>query len=87
MEHWHLDIIHMLEHYFVYTDLRWLCQVPGPHFPHLQDFNDPWGIFTFVTVFILWVLHSISIELENPFGADANDLDVHVTWRSAAIDF
>eukprot|EP00434_Breviolum_minutum_P029634 symbB.v1.2.026199.t1/scaffold2557.1/size76417/4 len=34
-------------------------------------------IFTFVTVFILWVLHSISIELENPFGADANDLDVH----------
>lgn len=34
-------------------------------------------VFTFVTVFILWVLHSISIELENPFGADANDLDVH----------
>jgi len=34
-------------------------------------------IFTFVTVFILWGLHSISIELENPFGADANDLDVH----------
>ncbi|CAE7659000.1 unnamed protein product [Symbiodinium pilosum] len=34
-------------------------------------------ILTFVTVFILWSLHSIAIELENPFGADANDLDVH----------
>jgi len=34
-------------------------------------------ILTFITVFILWSLHSIAIELENPFGADANDLDVH----------
>jgi len=34
-------------------------------------------VITFITVFILWSLHSIAIELENPFGADANDLDVH----------
>jgi len=35
------------------------------------------GILAFIQVFILWSLQSIAIELENPFGADANDLDVH----------
>jgi len=40
-------------------------------------FTSPWwaGIFTFVTVFILWVLNSIAVEIENPFGSDENDID------------
>lgn len=32
--------------------------------------------FAFIQVFILWGLHAIATELENPFGADANDLNV-----------
>merc|ERR1711879_697374 len=32
------------------------------------------GILCFIAVFILWSLNSIAIELENPFGEDANDL-------------
>lgn len=33
------------------------------------------AIFTFVQVFILWSLHFIAVEIENPFGVDDNDLD------------
>lgn len=32
--------------------------------------------FTFIQVFILWVLNSIAVEIENPFGHDTNDLPV-----------
>jgi len=31
--------------------------------------------FSFVQVFILWSLNYIAVQLENPFGSDANDLD------------
>jgi hypothetical protein len=34
-------------------------------------------IFGFVQVFVLWALNLIAVELENPFGMDANDLDCH----------
>lgn len=34
------------------------------------------GLFTFIQVFILWSLNSIAVQIENPFGADANDLDL-----------
>mmetsp|Transcript_47620 Transcript_47620/g.101940 ORF Transcript_47620/g.101940 Transcript_47620/m.101940 type:complete len:613 (-) Transcript_47620:106-1944(-) len=33
------------------------------------------AIFVFIQVFILWALNFIAVEIENPFGADANDLD------------
>jgi len=35
------------------------------------------GAFIFVAlqVFILWALNFIAIEIENPFGTDANDID------------
>mmetsp|Transcript_27758 Transcript_27758/g.61276 ORF Transcript_27758/g.61276 Transcript_27758/m.61276 type:complete len:540 (+) Transcript_27758:49-1668(+) len=33
------------------------------------------AILTFVQVFILWALDFIAVELENPYGLDANDLD------------
>merc|ERR1719149_279004 len=40
--------------------------------------NPVWAtIFGFVQVFILWALNFIAVELENPFGMDANDLDGH----------
>lgn len=32
------------------------------------------AIFTFIIVFIYWVLNSIAVEIENPFGPDANDI-------------
>jgi len=32
-------------------------------------------VFTFIQVFIMWSLKAIAVELENPFGEDANDLD------------
>lgn len=32
-------------------------------------------VFAFLQVFILWSLNTIAIEIENPFGKDANDLD------------
>merc|ERR1712217_13957 len=32
-------------------------------------------IFAFIQVFILWSLNFIAVEIENPFGTDANDLD------------
>lgn len=33
------------------------------------------GIFSFFSVFILWCLNAIAVEIENPFGMDANDID------------
>mmetsp|Transcript_5922 Transcript_5922/g.17692 ORF Transcript_5922/g.17692 Transcript_5922/m.17692 type:complete len:489 (-) Transcript_5922:60-1526(-) len=33
------------------------------------------AIFGFVQVFVLWSLNSISVEIEHPFGDDANDLE------------
>jgi len=33
-------------------------------------------VFTFLLVFVLWSLHFTAAELENPFGDDANDLDL-----------
>jgi len=37
----------------------------------------PWwaGLFSFIQVFTLWTLNLIAVELENPFGTDANDID------------
>lgn len=32
-------------------------------------------IIVFIQVFILWSLNFIAVEIENPFGTDANDLD------------
>jgi len=32
-------------------------------------------VLCFVQVFILWVLNAIAVEIENPFGMDANDID------------
>lgn len=42
-----------------------------------QWIKQPWWafIFGFVQVFILWALNFIAVELENPFGMDANDID------------
>merc|ERR1712113_502603 len=38
--------------------------------------NPYWaGLFVFIQVFILWSLNFIAVEIENPFGTDANDLD------------
>lgn len=34
------------------------------------------AIFSFLATFILWTLNTISTELENPFGQDANDLNI-----------
>merc|ERR1719291_45150 len=31
---------------------------------------------TFLLAFVFWSLHEVSIELENPFGTDINDLDM-----------
>lgn len=33
------------------------------------------AILVFIQVFILWSLNFIAVEIENPFGTDANDLD------------
>lgn len=39
--------------------------------------TEPWcgALFTFVQVFIFWSLNLIAVEIENPFGADENDID------------
>lgn len=34
-------------------------------------------VFTFTQIFVLWCLNFIAEEIENPFGADENDLDGH----------
>lgn len=31
--------------------------------------------FTFIIVFIFWVLNSVAVEIENPFGPDPNDIN------------
>jgi len=42
----------------------------------------PWlFIFTFIQVFILWSLNFIALDLQNPFGQDATDLDCRSTQR------
>lgn len=33
------------------------------------------AVFSFIQVFILWSLNNIAVEIEHPFGNDANDLD------------
>jgi len=44
----------------------------------------PWAaVLCFVQVFILWCLDYIAIEIENPFGEDANDLDT----RTSQLEF
>jgi len=35
------------------------------------------AVFVIIQVFILWSLNFIAVEIENPFGTDANDLDGH----------
>jgi len=38
--------------------------------------NATWAaVFSFIQVFILWALNNIAVEIEHPFGDDANDLD------------
>mmetsp|Transcript_35457 Transcript_35457/g.81099 ORF Transcript_35457/g.81099 Transcript_35457/m.81099 type:complete len:591 (-) Transcript_35457:129-1901(-) len=32
-------------------------------------------VFAFLQVFVLWALNLIAVEIENPFGMDANDID------------
>merc|ERR1719220_1142000 len=48
-----------------------------------QWFTSPWwaALFTFIIVFFFWVLNSIAVEIENPFGPDANDIDCHALQR------
>lgn len=39
--------------------------------------NYKWAfLFTLIQVIVLWSLNLVAIELENPFGTDANDLDM-----------
>merc|ERR1712107_638134 len=33
------------------------------------------GVFTFVQAFIFWAVNIIAVEIHNPFGQDANDLN------------
>uniref|UniRef100_A0A7S1AGP5 Uncharacterized protein n=1 Tax=Noctiluca scintillans TaxID=2966 RepID=A0A7S1AGP5_NOCSC len=42
------------------------------------------ALFTFIMVFVLWSLHFIAGELENPFGCDVNDL--HMTEMQREIN-
>jgi len=53
--------------------LHWLI-VP---FICSQWVTKPWfaALFCFIQVFTLWTLNLIAVELENPFGSDANDID------------
>lgn len=39
------------------------------------------ALFTFVMVFVVWSLHFIAGELENPFGCDVNDLHMEEIQR------
>lgn len=56
--------------------LHWLV-VP---FVVSQWVTRPWWAFcfAFIQVFALWTLNLISMELENPFGSDPNDLDAEL---------
>jgi len=49
----------------------------GTPFVMCQWVSKPWWAFTlsFTQVFILWCLNYIAIEIQNPFGSDANDID------------
>jgi len=51
-----------------------LCVVP---FIVSQWVTKAWwaALFSFIQVFTLWTLNLIAVELENPFGTDANDVD------------
>lgn len=42
-----------------------------------QWVSRPWwaAMFSFIQVFTFWCLNLIALELENPFGTDANDID------------
>jgi len=35
------------------------------------------ALLTFAQTFVLWSLNAIAAEIQNPFGSDANDIDVH----------
>jgi len=39
------------------------------------------GIYTFLIVFVYWSVHYIAVEIEHPFGEDANDLPLEVLNR------
>jgi len=39
------------------------------------------GLFSFLQVFVYWSLNAIAVELENPFGMDANDLDASLMQK------
>mmetsp|Transcript_57622 Transcript_57622/g.89698 ORF Transcript_57622/g.89698 Transcript_57622/m.89698 type:complete len:610 (+) Transcript_57622:83-1912(+) len=56
--------------------LLWLHWFVVP-FVVSQWCKEPWWafVFSFIQVFVLWVLNFIAVELENPFGCDANDID------------
>merc|ERR1719502_2170319 len=40
------------------------------------------AIFCFFQVFVLWALNQIAVQIENPFGDDANDLDAVLFQKS-----
>merc|ERR1719362_2843209 len=38
--------------------------------------NSVWAaVFTLIQVLVLWSLNLVALEIENPFGKDANDMD------------
>lgn len=53
--------------------LHWICTP----FVVSQYVSTPWwgAVFSFLQVFVYWSLNAIAIEIENPFGLDANDID------------
>lgn len=53
--------------------LHWLCTPLVVS----QYVSTPWwgALFSFLQVFVYWSMNAIAIEIENPFGMDANDLD------------
>lgn len=54
--------------HFIYTSIILAVVVP----------NYIWGAAsTFITVFCLWCINLIAVEIEHPFGDDINDLPVH----------
>jgi hypothetical protein len=58
-------------------DVLLVLQALAVPFVFSQWVSEPaWAfIFSFIQVFIHWCLNFIAIELENPFGADDNDID------------
>jgi len=53
--------------------LHWLCTPLVVS----QYVTSPWwgALFSFLQVFVYWSLNAIAIQIENPFGQDANDID------------